>query len=108
MGGDDSKWNVGDWHVPTVVAAAFWFASALGVLGYTVIAFKETATSHVNPLDQSPPGKAGPYADPEVQSNIDIAAARLKAAGEHPGKKLDRQKFVPSPDAPKGSGRFKK
>lgn len=46
----------GDWRIPVVIAAVAWFASAIAVIGYTFIAFKETISGDGNSLDANPPG----------------------------------------------------
>lgn len=47
----------GDWRIPVVVAAVAWFASAIAVIGYTYIAFKETVSGEGDSLNSNPPGE---------------------------------------------------
>lgn len=124
-GGD--RMNIGDWHIPTVVAIAFWSASALAVAGFTLAAFRATGGG-ADSLDASPPGK-GEVKDPsqyigmlpeidrdnpkrafQAAGDPDLIAKlpRLPAVGnlrapfgsiQQP--KSSGRRFVPSPDAPK-------
>lgn len=55
-GGDGGIKPVGDWRIPAVVATVAWFASALAVLGYTLIAYKETADGSSGDLNANPAG----------------------------------------------------
>jgi hypothetical protein len=112
MGSGDSSY-VGDWHIPTVVASVAWFASALAVLGYTYIAFKETAGGS-DSLDASPPGR-GPVVDPSAGFNPKTGRAisgpvdprksnkllNMLPEVRGPNKPTDRGYFIPSPEAPK-------
>lgn len=67
--------------IPVFLAVGLWSASALAVLTYTAIAFKETATG----LDEAVLVAGSPL----------VAGAGLLGA-EAAGKQLNRNKFTPS------------
>lgn len=104
MGGDGSGLRV-----PAAVAVTAWFASALAVLGYTAIAFAETANGNSAPQFNSPPG-SGPISLGIKPSEIGVTGAKpgtgkkllnqLPELQPIPGfKQTNRGKFVPSREA---------
>lgn len=80
---------MGSVKIPTVIAVTAWLASGLAVLGYTYIAFKETA-SDLEAVGVSVAGVTSPL----------VASANVLAADVEPGntKPLNRGKFNPSKD----------
>lgn len=42
---------MGDFRIPPLIAVPMWIGSALAVLGYTYIAFKETADGRTEPVN---------------------------------------------------------
>lgn len=80
-------------RVPMVLAVTAWAASALAVLGYTYIAFKETATD-----------LEGMILDVNAVQNPLIAAGDVLDAELKPEKQLDRERFKKSkgPAGPSG------
>lgn len=120
MGGDGSGLRV-----PAAVAVTAWFASALAVLGYTAIAFAETANGNSTPQFDSPPGgapllhlkptgiKPSDIGFPTLGSGkkylkevppLPGQGGRTKTYGITPaelgfGKRANRGKFAPSPGA---------
>jgi len=75
---------MGEIRIPTVLAVGLWAASALAVLTYTTIAFKETSTDLEGVL--------------AFGGNPLVAGATAMAAEEiaPPQKQLDRGHFKPS------------
>lgn len=66
----------GDWRIPVVVAAVAWFASAIAVIGYTYIAFKETVSGEGDSLNANPPGEGittSPANIPGVKGKVPLA-----------------------------------
>lgn len=77
---------MGNMRIPTVIAVTAWAASALAVLSYTYIAFKETATD-----------LEGLVLDANAVQNPLIAAGDILDAELHPSNKpLNRNKFKKS------------
>jgi hypothetical protein len=120
--GNGTSWSIGDWHIPTVLAVTGWFAAGLAVLGYTMIAYKETAGG-ASSLDASPPGE-GSVVDPSSMKQLEKGKLpkkllqylpQLKGGKRMPAnpeleelveqlppiKPTNRGKFTPSPDAPR-------
>lgn len=111
--GSGDSYTVGDWHIPTAVAVAFWAASGLAVIGYTLTAYKETVSGDSD-IDDNPPGIPVP-SSPSTGGGGDFTGATAAGAtssgggggggwgpGASPAKPNKRGKFTPSPDAPKG------
>lgn len=117
----------GDWRIPVVVAAVAWFASAIAVIGYTYIAFKETISGEGDPLDANPPGLTTAEAEKQLgivekgNPKSKSLRGRLPRLGKLPGgesphkqipqweiKALGEKLGKPSPGAPQHkSGRRK-
>lgn len=68
--------TVNELHVPTFLAVGLWIASGFAVAGYTLIAFKETATGGSTSI---PAGEI----NPELVAKV-------------PGKPKERGRFNPS------------
>lgn len=69
-------------RIPTTLAVGFWLASGLTVLGYTYLAFKETANGQ------------GSGANSQEKSDLAADPAILQAEQQGgTGKQLNRKKF---------------
>jgi hypothetical protein len=79
--------------IPTVFAVGVWAASGLAVLTYTYIAFKETATG-LESGALAVAEHAAVAANPLVAGSEVLLAEQVAAP---PEKKLDRNRFTPSP-----------
>jgi hypothetical protein len=107
MGGGDSQG--GGFRIPAAVAVTLWFASAMAVAGYTVIAFAETASGS-DTLNASPPGGAPlkrVASSGVTPKDIGVTGAKKKGTEYLDmippfNKPTNRQKFTPSRDVRRG------